>query len=127
MKRTRMKATRKHDPAEAPARRTVYARSGGYCEIRIPGVCVGRGEHWHHRLNRSTGGLWSGSNGLHACHRCHAAVTDRRPEHVTAGWCVQPWRVPAEVPVYLSGRAWVLLDDDGGVTATTTPIETEAA
>jgi hypothetical protein len=114
--RTSMLATkRKYDPAEAPARKAVYGRSNGDCEIRIPVVCTGRGEEWHHRKNRSQGGPWSASNGLHACRGCHATVTHPRAEYLSAGWCVQQWQVPAEVPVKLH-HGWVLLNDQGDYT-----------
>jgi hypothetical protein len=124
--RTRAKKqTRKYDPAEKPAREAVYSRSGGNCEIRLRGVCTGQGQEWHHRKNRSQGGPWSASNGLHACRKCHAAVTDTRPEYKAAGWCVEQWQVPAEVPVLIP-FGWVLLDDHGCFTPSL-PFEEGAA
>lgn len=54
---------------------------------------------WHHRKNRSQGGTWAPSNGLLLCRfPCHALVTDTRPEHYDAGWCVKAWQTPAEFP-----------------------------
>jgi hypothetical protein len=103
----------KYDPAEAPARKAVYGRSEGWCEIRIPGVCTGRGEEWHHRRFRSQGGPWSPSNGLHGCRACHADITDTRPEHDVNGWWVKRHEAWADKAVLYRGQ-WVLLDDDGG-------------
>jgi hypothetical protein len=37
---------------EAAARKAVAERSGGDCETRIFGVCLGRATNWHHRQNR---------------------------------------------------------------------------
>lgn len=53
---------------------------------------------WHHRKNRSQGGTWQPSNGLRLCRFCHRQVTDTRPEYYDAGWCVQGWQDPTDVP-----------------------------
>lgn len=94
----------------------VYGRSGGWCEIALLDICAGLGAEWHHRLNRSQGGRWDASNGLHVCKPCHAYVTDaERAEAKAKGWAVPPGRTPPiEVPVLRRG-AWVLLDDEGGL------------
>lgn len=123
---------------QGKARRFVYARSGGQCEVRILGVCLGRATNWHHRINRSQGGLWLPSNGLHVCgsgtHGCHGALTvpqGRRAEFNGLGWTIAPHYergqlsrvlVPAaRFPVYrwqahAFGPEWVFLDDEGGIT-----------
>lgn len=103
---------------EKHGRDVVYPRAGGWCEIQLAGVCAGRAAQWHHRLNRSQGGTWAASNGLHVCVPCHAYVTDgERAEAKEKGWAVAPGITPpAEVPVLRRG-VWVLLDDEGGVTA----------
>lgn len=101
---------------EAHGRRAVKARSGGICEI-----CGNEpGQEWHHRKNRSQGGTWAPSNGLHACRRCHRRVTDGTcPEYYTVGWCVKRDDDPREVPVqiHIAGVSGLyLLDDQGDYT-----------
>lgn len=107
------------------ARKFVYKRStdeDGYrvCEIRLFGICVGRATDWHHRKNRSQGGLWTPSNGLDLCHACHMTITDTRSEYYDMGWLVKRDRDPALVPVTIFSfkypygeRVSVLLDDEG--------------
>jgi hypothetical protein len=121
--RTPMIATKtKYDPAESPARKAVYGRSNGDCEIRIPGVCTGRGTEWHHRRFRSQGGPWAPSNGLHLCGSCHQEVTDVRPEHDVNGWWVKSHEDWTSKPVLRRGE-WVLLDDNGNYADFTLPLE----
>lgn len=93
----------------------VYGRSGGWCEIALPDLCAGLGAEWHHRLNRSQGGRWDASNGLHACSPCHDYVTNRGRELAKRnGWAVAPGvTAPIEVPVLRRG-VLVFLDDVGG-------------
>lgn len=113
-------------PGMAHGRKLVYARSGGWCEVRIPGVCLGRGMSWHHRKNRSQGGTWAASNGLHCCGDgvtgCHGALTNpprgRKAEFQGSGWIVPSHADPAEVPVWIAGRL-VYLTDSGDLLAAT--------
>lgn len=102
---------------EHKARELVYARSGGWCEIALPG-CTRRATEWHHRLNRSHGGRWEASNGLHLCSRCHLAVTNtdgNRAEYERCGWVVsdRSGRAPITVPVQHAVHGLVLLDNSG--------------
>lgn len=106
---------------ERRCKQLVGWRSNGDCEIRIPGVCTGRGLDGHHRLFRSQGGLWLPSNIVHACRRCHEAVTNtrgRRAIYEANGWIVRK-QDPHHVPVLLGGSVMALLDDLGDWTATT--------
>lgn len=106
---------------EATGRRIVYGRSGGLCEPRIPDAgCTYLAVHWHHRKNRSQGGTWAPSNGLHVCLRCHDYVTDtrgHRDECEAAGWIVAGHSDPAAVPALIHtitlGHGLILLDDEG--------------
>lgn len=125
--------TRTRGTGEKAARDVVYARSEGWCEARIPGVCLGRGTNWHHRRDRTHGGLWTPSNGLHLCgsgipgHGCHGTLTcppsGRAAEFERAGWVVASYADPATTPVLHARLGWVLLADDG----TTTPAPEAAA
>ncbi len=63
------------DVAEA-----VLARSEGACEAMIPGVCVGRAQHLHHRKMRSQGGDHTEANLIAICHRCHHHI------HMNPAW-----------------------------------------
>lgn len=102
---------------EDTAREVVYARSGRVCER----CGHARATEWHHRKNRSQGGLWEGSNGLDLCTPCHRTVTDtngHREEYEAMGWIVPGWQDPAAVPAYIwhhGVRRMYLLDDEGGV------------
>jgi len=99
----------KRDPAEAPARKVVRARSGGVCELdgRAPAT------EMHHRQNRSQGGVWAASNLLHLCSAHHLHITTHPQASREQGWAVPSHREPSQVPVWLSGHGWVFLDDLG--------------
>lgn len=108
---------------EKTARKLVYARSKGWCEIGIPQLCTQIATEWHHRKLKGQGGKWCPGNGLHGCSPCHGAVTNtrgRRPEYVTAGWLVSASVTrPATVKVHrwdhaTQTRVWVLLGVKGG-------------
>lgn len=106
---------------ERLARQIVRARSGGRCEVRVPGVCQGRATNWHHRRNRSAGGRWVPSNGLDLCGTgttgCHGYITEHPAESAENGWTVRSWNDPVHVPALIHTtsfvHALVLLDDDG--------------
>lgn len=97
--------------SEAEARSAIHRRSQGVCERcgNAPAV------DWHHRKNRSQGGLWSAANGLHLCRPCHRYVTEHPAASYSAGWLVPGAYKPRTIPTNYRGR-WVFLDEDGGVT-----------
>lgn len=106
---------------EGIAKEIVGGRSGGWCEIRLPG-CYGQALDWHHRQNRTQGGLWQASNGIHGCRFCHEQITNTRgnralyEEH---GWIVPSRVVPGSVKTlihYQGQHTWFLLHDDGSAT-----------
>lgn len=107
--------------SEATARRVVYARSGGRCEL-----CGATATDWAHRRSRAQGGQWAPSNGLHLCRPCHA-WTELNPAAASAGgWrLVHDLREPASVPVWLQPvqvwPGWWLVDDEGLYVAYTAP------
>lgn len=128
MKRSAMKPYRPTvTAAERAARDLVRARSGGWCEVRIPGVCLGRAANMHHRKNRSQGGRADAANLVDLCGSgstgCHGALTDtqgRRAEYEAMGCIVASHDDPATVPVLIHnatiGHDWALLGDDGCLT-----------
>lgn len=94
------------------ARQLVYARSHGICEK----CSSSRATDWHHRQNRSQGGKWTPSNGLHLCTLCHRFITENPDDAYSHGWSVRGSMNPAHMPAYLatsSGRVWMYLHDDG--------------
>lgn len=98
---------------EKEARRLVAERSGQVCEI----CSAARATDWHHRKNRSQGGTWAASNGLHLCRSCHQGITETREEYYDLGWLVRSWEDEATKPVSLAAFGLVTLNDDGSWTA----------
>ena len=90
----------------------IHRRSGGRCEIRIPGTCEGRATNIHHRLPRGNprctnelGNLvdlcGSGTTG------CHGRIEHNRDEAYDNGWLLRDtWDLS------FSGHI-VTFDDDG--------------
>jgi hypothetical protein len=123
LKRVRLVAARPK-PAVPPARRkTLAERSGGVCEIGLPG-CVVRAHHAHHRITQKAGGRHGAakerhdqlSGLLHACWLCHEIVTNP-PGSLRVyglGLCLREWQVPSLVPVFYRGEM-SYLSDDGSV------------
>lgn len=98
---------------EQQARLIVRQRSNGLCEVQVQ--CAGsRAAEWHHRVNRSQGGVWSPSNGLDACSACHSWITHNPAAAGVLGLHLHPSKDPAAVPVRspLFGVP-VLYDDEG--------------
>ncbi|MGW3992410.1 HNH endonuclease [Amycolatopsis sp. NPDC004772] len=101
------------------ARTLVYARSSGACE-----KCgLRRAVHWHHRLNRSQGGTWHPSNGLHLCLEDHLLMDGSDDELFDNGWRIKAWdkRPYTEIPVLHWQWGWVTLDDLGDLHLTERP------
>lgn len=101
---------------EKKARDRVAERSGGICE-----VCgAARATNYQHRKNRSQGGPWSASNGLHVCGSgttgCHGYIHAHPAESYERGWSVHSWDDPADIPAQ-THIGELLLDDEGGWTA----------
>lgn len=70
-------------------RKAVRARSTGWCEAMIPGVCNGRARHMHHIRRRGQGGAHVAENLLHLCTLgergagCHAYI------HAHPAWSIE--------------------------------------
>lgn len=99
----------KRDPAEAPARKAVRARSLGLCELDGSAPAT----EMHHRRNRSQGGGWTASNLLHLCSAHHLHITTHPQVSREQGWSVPSHREPSGVPVWIARHGWVFLDDHG--------------
>ena len=99
--------------SEAEGRRIVRERSNGVCE-----VCrAARATDFQHRQNRSQGGAWCPTTGLHVCHLCHMSMPHAPEKAMEMGWTVSRQDDPAMIPVYLDvwcGKGWYLLLDWGG-------------
>lgn len=94
---------------ERRSRAILKERSGSVCEIDGCGVAT----DWHHRKNRSQGGLWTPANGLHLAAPCHRWVTENPLAAVGHGWSVLSWQDPLDVPVRLHYGLHKLTDDGG--------------
>lgn len=115
-------------PVSVPdaVRRLLVARSGGRCELELPGCWVEAVEA-HHRISRKMGGRAGAgkrghdrvSNLIHCCQPCHGWVTGRPAESYGAGWSLREGQDPAQVPVVfgadVASARLVFLDDLGGV------------
>src|SRR6185436_5478357 len=102
---------------EAAGRDLLAARSGGGCEVHVPGNCTGRAQVWSHRKRRSQSSkaeMWSLTNGLAGCGPCELYLTDHGSDPMVRanGWTVHPSVDPAAVPVLRRGQ-WVWLTDAG--------------
>lgn len=107
----------------AVQKRPLVERSGGYCELRIQGVCIGRATDVAHRIGEGMGGRHGAaaeendrlSVVLHACRPCHDE-THQRPAHARSlGWMLLRGSNSLMEPVYYAGRGWRYLDDAGQV------------
>lgn len=71
----------------------------------------------HHRRRRSQGGMWSPSNVVRLCIRCHQWVTVNPLDAEPLGWHIAGDVDPATVPVLIHMLGMrVLLDDLGMLT-----------
>lgn len=105
--------------SEKRSRALVRERSGGDCEIRIPGRCLGRATNYQHRKNKSQcskSERWTPSNGLDVCGSgttgCHGFIHDYPGISTDEGWTVRSWQDFRIKPVKL-WHGLVVLDDLG--------------
>jgi hypothetical protein len=122
LRRTPMKRRRWRPavPVDTSAEMTV--RSGGVCEVALPG-CTGRGRHPSHRITQKAGGRHGAakvdhdrlSNVMHACPRCHDWIGAHPKAADELGLALREGDDPTVERVRYRGR-WALLDNAGGVT-----------
>lgn len=90
MKRTAFKPKRTGYTAQNPlwpaVKADVRERSGGRCEIGVPGVCTGRAEQCHHVIIKAQGGPDQPWNLLDACAACHRYVHEHPAEAYENEW-----------------------------------------
>jgi hypothetical protein len=114
LQRCGVRVRSKAEHAEGRGRRLVGARSSGRCEVRVDDICTGRASEWQHRKNRSQGGGWAASNGLHACSACHGYIHANPTISYSKGWMVRSYLTSSDVPVMHGLHGHVFLDDAGG-------------
>jgi len=114
---------------ETDARELVNLRDNGVC-VKCLRIDPFFGVNFDHRVNRSQGGEWSASNGQLMCGsgttRCHGWATGNPQEAIAEGYAAPGYAEPSEWPArrWLKSAfglrlAWVLYDDQGGVTEIT--------
>lgn len=116
---TPLKTGRKQHATEKQCRRLLPIRSGGVCEVQIPGVCTSTAQVPSHRKRRSQSSkaeIWSPTNVLHNCLPCELHLTEfgATSRVRSFGWTVHPTVAPAAVPV-LRRDVWVWLTPSGDV------------
>lgn len=107
--------------SKGDAQKIVRQRSGGWCELRIPGHCLGRGSNFGHRKPEGQGGENVPSNGVRVCGMgnasgCHRYQELNRTEAYEKGWLVHWNDDHRKRPMWMWYRGqfgqW-LLDDKG--------------
>lgn len=101
-------------------RAALHARSGGWCEMALPG-CLGRATEVAHRVKRGMGGRHGEalaasnrlSNLIHSCGDCHAWTHRRPAEAYDMRLMLREHQDPAAEPMPYRNAGWVLLTDDG--------------
>jgi len=104
---------------ERGGKKLVRARSGGWCELQVLGVCWGRGTDFGHRIRRSQGGLWVADGGLFCCRACHMWQDSNPLLSKDFGWELTN-RQPLSTPALRRG-VWVQLHPDGTYTPCAAP------
>lgn len=126
------KQRREGDMTKGTAQEIVRTRSGGWCELRIPGHCLGRGSNFGHRKPEGQGGEYIPSNGIRVCGMgnasgCHRYQELNRIESYARGWLVRERDDHRKRPVWMWYRGvwgeWLLDDKGTAVPAESTPGE----
>lgn len=106
-------------PNEAKCRDLTHARSLGFCEIRVPHVCLGRATSKHHRFK--PGRVWLPANVVDACGDgttgCHGWIEANPTLAHERGLWLFANELPAATPAILTWRGvtdWYQLTNTGG-------------
>lgn len=104
---------------DAITRNVVINRALMACERCGAAVSQG-GCQVHHRKPRGAGGssdpeINSPSNLLLVCNFCHTSIERDRSVAYEQGWLVRREHDPAKSPVWLAGRGFAWLTDDGSI------------
>lgn len=119
LRRTAMKRRRWQPAVPVDTSAGLTVRSGGVCEIALPG-CWGRATDPSHRITQKTGGRHGAakvehdrlSNVVHGCRPCHDWLGAYPAEAEAMGLVLREGDDPAAERVRYRGR-WALLGDDG--------------
>ena len=82
----------------------LIARSGGECEVQVPGICLGKATNRHHRIKRGNASCTNDlDNLIHLCGSgttgCHGWVhANKQGDVYEHGWLLRSWDDPAKVP-----------------------------
>lgn len=130
LRRTAISRTVRSTGPTLSARKLLAERSGGRCEVGLPG-CWGTATDVHHRVNRQAGGRHGASRVrlnqlsalIHCCRLCHQWITTRPAWAADLGLSLRDWQEPHHEPVLLFAHAQipVYLDDAGGVVPMNSP------
>lgn len=116
LQRTPMKRTRQRPTVPPEVRELLQARSGGWCEARLPG-CTAQATDACHRIARKAGGRRDDFHRLsglwHGCRTCHRWATERPAEAYELGLALKEHQDPSKEPMVYQNAGWVLLDDLG--------------
>jgi hypothetical protein len=117
-----MKESRPRPAVPTEVRSALAVRSGGRCEMALPG-CWGRATDPCHRVGSQNGGRHGAakvhhdrlSNLVHGCRACHSWCHDNTAQAEAMGLILRQCEVPEETPVILRCEL-VYLDNAGGRT-----------
>lgn len=98
---------------EPAVRRLVVARCAGLCDVC--GLPLDGAPDLHHRKLRSRGGDHNPANLIGAHRRCHRRVHQHPAWATDCGLMVPATADPADIPLALHGKRWVLLTPQGTV------------
>jgi len=113
--------------AEKRTRALVRERSGGICELGIPGVCLGAATNISHRQAKGQGGPWTAANCMDSCGSgttgCHGWVEANPIEAASRGLRIASFVHESRIsraPVQMRTTQWppdqYLLHEDGTIT-----------
>ena len=125
LRRSRLKAKPPRAAVPRDVRAALVKRSGGLCEIQLPGTCRVGASDPHHRITGKAGGRCSQdarldhdrlADLLYVCRPCHDEVHRMGAGAFCLGWRVHEREDPSELVVLYRGEPrW--LNDLGGVHA----------